>query len=422
MAIDYFANAPPGLDLTESRTASNNAIGIVLFILSLIFVLLRLFVRMRMKHEPLGLDDYLMVLGLALSAGNLACCLAGGHFGLGKHIWSLDHFQMRQITIITFAYVFIYAWSVCIIKFSILALYRRIFGLSWLGYCCIGLTIGYLIANHVVLPLYTQPLSYYWNQWYGADGKIMINEAKFYLGVGIINLFGDICILAVPISNVLKLHMGKSQKIATCFIFLLGSFVCFASLYRIITITRLVHSKDISWAKSDVFIWSSVEPSIGIISGCLPTLGPLLIFLLQPWRKLTKPTGKSSSTEQGSMPNQMNTLETISKKRTRKIFKRDELESLPLTQLEDDVEVKQDGKMVLENARCPETNFEHSGSWRPDDEEMCLTTTTIKRGVSQTGGLTGEDHTIDGKDRDGITLTKKFEWDEATRHQDVATH
>jgi hypothetical protein len=42
MAVNYFANPPPGLDLTESRTATNNAIGIVLFVLSLVFVVLRL--------------------------------------------------------------------------------------------------------------------------------------------------------------------------------------------------------------------------------------------------------------------------------------------------------------------------------------------------------------------------------------------
>lgn len=77
MAFDYFANPPPGLDLTESRTASNNAIGIVLFALSALFVGLRLLTRLKLKREPLGLDDFLMFLGLALNAGNLACCIAG---------------------------------------------------------------------------------------------------------------------------------------------------------------------------------------------------------------------------------------------------------------------------------------------------------------------------------------------------------
>lgn len=80
MALDYFANPPPGLNLAESRTASNNAIGIVLFVLSFVFVGLRLFTRLRVKREPLGLDDYLMFLGLALNAGNLACCIAGRVF------------------------------------------------------------------------------------------------------------------------------------------------------------------------------------------------------------------------------------------------------------------------------------------------------------------------------------------------------
>lgn len=96
-----FTDVPPGIDLSESRTASNNAIGIVLFALSFVFVGLRLYVRLHMKREPLGVDDYLMFLGLALNAGNLACCIAGGFFGLGKHIWSLDPYQMRQITIVS---------------------------------------------------------------------------------------------------------------------------------------------------------------------------------------------------------------------------------------------------------------------------------------------------------------------------------
>lgn len=52
------------------------------------------------------------------------------------------------------------------------------FGLSWFGWFCIGLTAGYLITNHIVLPLYTQPLHYYWDQWYGDEGVVQVNEAK----------------------------------------------------------------------------------------------------------------------------------------------------------------------------------------------------------------------------------------------------
>jgi len=397
MAVDYFANPPPGLDLNESRTATNNAIGIVLFALSTAFVGLRLLTRLRLKRERLGADDYLMFLGLALNAGNLACCIAGGFYGLGKHIWSLDPYQMRQITIITFAYVFIYAWSVCIIKFSILALYRRIFGMTWMGWFCVALTAGYLITNHIVLPLYTKPLDYYWNQWYGHEGVVQINEAKFYLGVGVINLFGDICILTVPVSSVMKLKLARTQKIAISLIFLLGSFVCFASMYRIITISRLVRTTDISWAKSDVFIWSSVEPSVGIISGCLPTLRPLLLHILQSWFKYIPSEHSSSGKRSQSVT--LDPIETIGKKRTRKISKNDTLGGSQFTDLNEDGELSEERR-------------EHSGAWRPDEDEMCLTTTTVR---ARSDSRPGTERSSRDGDGGGINVTREFEWGEVVR-------
>jgi hypothetical protein len=51
----------------------------------------------------------------------------------------------------------------------------------------------------------------------------VLTGSKFYLGVGVINLFGDICILTVPVSSVMKLKLARTQKIAISLIFLLGS-------------------------------------------------------------------------------------------------------------------------------------------------------------------------------------------------------
>lgn len=90
MATDYFADPPQGLNLSESRTATNNAIAIVLFALSAFFVGLRLLTRLRLKRERISLDDYLMFLGLALNAGNLACCIAGQ-----------DHFHQYPIPVVS---------------------------------------------------------------------------------------------------------------------------------------------------------------------------------------------------------------------------------------------------------------------------------------------------------------------------------
>lgn len=96
--------------------------------------------------------------------------------------------------------------------------------MTWLAWWCAFITTGYLVANHVVLPLYCKPLSYYWTQWHDLDGGYCpVDEGNFYLGVGIINMIGDFCILLVPIPAVWKLQMPRGQKIAILFIFLLGS-------------------------------------------------------------------------------------------------------------------------------------------------------------------------------------------------------
>lgn len=42
-------------------------------------------------------------------------------------------------------------------------------------------------------------------------------------------------------------------------------------------------SEDLTWNMSQAFIWSSVEPNIGIVCACLPTLRPLLRSWLPRW-------------------------------------------------------------------------------------------------------------------------------------------
>ncbi|KAH8624623.1 hypothetical protein IG631_20088 [Alternaria alternata] len=337
MAFDYFANPPPGIDLSESRTTSNNAIGIVLFVLSFVFVALRLLTRLRLKREVLGLDDYLMFLGLALNAGNLACCIAV--------VW----------------------WR------------RRGTGERGKG----GLS-------------------------FKQNRGSQLTRLQFYLGIGIINLFGDICILTIPVQSVLKLNMGRSQKVAVILTFLLGSFVCFASLYRIITIVHLVNTTDISWAKSDVFIWSSVEPSVGIISGCLPTLRPLLLQVTDVLSRSLPSTLKGSQHIQ-SPAHSLDPLETISKKRTRKIKVNDTLEGTTVTQ----TEIRTDRKSWMRSNK----DHEPWGRSRLDEDEIGLTTTHVHGECPNAGRKASSEVRIsesppnDRRER-GITLTTEFEWDE----------
>lgn len=170
-------------------------------------------------------------------------------------------------------------------------------------------------------------------------------------------------------------------------------------MYRIITISRLVESADISWAKSDVFIWSSVEPSVGIISGCLPTLRPLMLHILQSWFSFV-PSERSSSGK-GTHSISLNLVPTIGKMRVRKISRNDTLRGSQFTELNDDGDLR---------GRDSE---QHSTTMRRDEEDMNMTTGTVH--VWSDSRATTERNSVEASDREGINVTRDIEWDEATR-------
>lgn len=51
--------------------------------------------------------------------------------------------------------------------------------------------------------------------------------------------------------------------------------VCVAGIVRVVFLDKNMHSKDLSWTIAPVFVWSCVEPFVGIVCACLPTFSPL---------------------------------------------------------------------------------------------------------------------------------------------------
>lgn len=69
--------------------------------------------------------------------------------------------------------------------------------------------------------------------------------------------------------------MSTRQKFAVVDVFILGGFAVVASIVRIVMLERNTQSIDPVWGIAPVYVWSSVEPFVGIICACLPTLSPL---------------------------------------------------------------------------------------------------------------------------------------------------
>lgn len=194
------------------------------------------------------------------------------------------------------------------VKYAVLLLYRRIFDLTWSVYICAFLAFGYAVSVSVTISVACRPTSFFWTQWVNplSGGKCVISLYEFYLWNAVANLLTDVLILCLPIPIVWSLQMKASKRLAIIGIFMLGGLyvsfqhllfrlqrskanlvlvfsVCVATIVRIYSITKLKSSVDITWAIGDAMIWSNVEPCIGIVSACLPTMRPVLRQLMASW-------------------------------------------------------------------------------------------------------------------------------------------
>jgi hypothetical protein len=63
-------------------------------------------------------------------------------------------------------------------------------------------------------------MSYYWDK--TVEGGKCINGPSMYFSEAMLNLLSDVILLVLPFPMVVKLKMGRAQKVGLCGIFMLG--------------------------------------------------------------------------------------------------------------------------------------------------------------------------------------------------------
>ncbi|OJD18496.1 hypothetical protein AJ78_01485 [Emergomyces pasteurianus Ep9510] len=267
---------PPGIDLTENRNREFNASISTVYGLAVLAIALRFFTRIKVQNFAIKADDWLILVSLASVTCSFVLAIMGGDFGLGKHVWVVPMTDVMVLVKLHYIYMFMYILNVPLIKFSILVFYRRIFGMNWTMWVCFFLSGGYYIACTVTLLVACQPIEYYWTQVQDRDsGRCLFHPHVFYLGNAAANVLTDVLILLVPIPLIWKLQMPTGKKLLVSSLFLLGTFVCVVSFVRIKFMGDLARAKDVTFILTNIFLWSFVEPCMGIVCACLPTLRPL---------------------------------------------------------------------------------------------------------------------------------------------------
>ncbi|CCF44726.1 hypothetical protein CH063_00527 [Colletotrichum higginsianum] len=247
----------------------------VLLVLATIFVALRFWARWSVGFKY-GLDDWFMVVGLAVTFMAGAINYAMVAQGLGRHAATLPQEMQVQFLKLLLAFECIYVTAVMFIKISLLLMYCRIFpsrnfkiAAMTLG----GITIAWCIAIVFVCIFQCTPVAKAYMPW--IDGTCIDLKASF-IGNAIPNILTDVAILCLPIGQVWKLQVTLAQRLSLCFMFLLGGFVLFASIYRFTTLMQF-QIADTTWTLATACTWCVVECACGVISACLPTLRPLMV-------------------------------------------------------------------------------------------------------------------------------------------------
>ncbi|KAI4141112.1 MAG: hypothetical protein L6R39_005498 [Caloplaca ligustica] len=116
-----------------------------------------------------------------------------------------------------------------------------------------------------------------------------------FITTSALNLLGDIYLLLIPLAAVAKLQMPLRQKLGVSAVFLAGVLACaaaaFATYYRIL----LLHTRDITWNFTPIFILSVTEINTGIIVSCMPTMPALIHDIRSDVSVSRKPSQTCSS-------------------------------------------------------------------------------------------------------------------------------
>ncbi|PQE17040.1 hypothetical protein CJF30_00003764 [Rutstroemia sp. NJR-2017a BBW] len=280
------------LGLTDNRQSELKATSVAIVLLAVGFVVLR-FISRRMKGIGIGSDDVMLHIALFFLFMTLATCITGIHFGLGRHMAALSTPEIISYAKSLIAFECLYVTCVCFTKLSLLLMYRRIFpvrsikiGSLVLG----GLSVAWCISIIMVSVFQCVPIQKIWNP--TLEGNCINLKASF-VGNAIPNILTDVAILALPMQQVWGLHTSVAQKTQISFVFLLGSFtndmasVIFTSIYRFTTLFQFqpaditcTYRRENHPARTlaTAEVWCVVESASGIISACVPTLGPLVQF------------------------------------------------------------------------------------------------------------------------------------------------
>ncbi|KAI1505915.1 hypothetical protein F5X99DRAFT_366534 [Biscogniauxia marginata] len=264
---------------------------------------LRLWSR-RIQRSSLAFNDYMSIVAMIFAIGTVSLCIADAFAGaIGVHaseIMATRPWVLAFYLRLSVPGQLLWASANTSVKLSILSLYTVIFPNQRFHYICysaMGISIAYLASVFAEAFALCTPVEYNWDK--SIPGGECHNENLAYLIAGITNLVIDAFIVALPMPMLFGLQMSLTKKLSIAGMFSLGALICVLSLLRVVSLLEW-DLTDITYTGTRIAIYSILEPTLGVVNACLPTIKPALhkISRTHPFDGISK---GSNSTNKSSL-------------------------------------------------------------------------------------------------------------------------
>lgn len=261
----------PNFENPPSIAGAVIAIGVIMVVLTMSFVMLRLYSNHHAKRKY-RLDDYTCILAtvffLAVTGVDIDLRRYGRHDYDIPITW-INSAYIKKVFLIDI----LAGPSYFLAKASLFLLYYRVFALKKLMRTMIicGVVFALLVYIVVMVPvvgtLCTPRIGHEW------DFRVLLS-CRRALTYGVVqavsNLSLDLFILALPIPAIVQLQLPMNQKIGVFAIFMTGLFAIIASIIALVYRVKLLSAFDVEWGVSNVQICIFVENGVTIMCSSMP--------------------------------------------------------------------------------------------------------------------------------------------------------
>ncbi|KAJ5133983.1 hypothetical protein N7526_005348 [Penicillium atrosanguineum] len=268
-------------DLDESRAPLVQGVMWTMAVVALVIVMMRLYVRVAMRHV-FGWDDFIIIIAICCLVAYAAVCHVASTIGLGRHLAFVEENPENLINVALLCDIgeslAIMACTLGKTSFAVtllrIVVQRWMIALLW--FVIVTMNVINILAALFVFLQCKDP-RHLWNP--AIPSKCWPDSVftDFSLFVGAYSGAQDFVLALLPWTIVWNLQMKKKEKIGVAFAMSLGVFAGAASIVKTTYLVALSAKADFTWELAPLLWWAAVEDGLAITAASIPALKPLLV-------------------------------------------------------------------------------------------------------------------------------------------------